>query len=229
MTEPRLVGIRACVFDAYGTLFDVAAAAAHCQAELGERWQPLAETWRVRQLQYSWLRSVMGDYVDFWQVTGDALDYAMASLGLDDPDLRERLMALYLRLDAYPEVPAVLRRLKDAGFKTAVLSNGAPNMLDAAVANAGIGDLLDAVISVDELKIFKPAMAVYQLAVERLDVAAGQISFQSSNAWDAHAASRFGFRVVWCNRFGQARERLPGAPDFEVKTLDELPAIVGAA
>jgi len=227
MTAPRLQDIGACVFDAYGTLFDVNAAAQHCAEELGEQWQPLANLWRLRQVEYTWLRSVMGEYVDFLQVTADALDFAMDSLGLAEPALQQRLLDLYLQLDAYPEVPTVLRRLKAAGMKTAVLSNGAPNMLDAAVANAGIADLLDAVLSVDKLRVFKPAPAVYQLAVDRLGVDAPAISFQSSNAWDAHAASNFGFRVVWVNRFGQARERLPGAPDVELQTLEALPDVVG--
>lgn len=224
----RLADIGACVFDAYGTLFDVNAAAQHCQAELGDKWQPLAETWRSRQLQYTWLRSLMSQYVDFWQVTGEALDFSLASLKIDDANLRQRLMDLYLQLDCYPEVPEVLKTLKSAGMRTAILSNGSPKMLDAAVANAGIGDHLDAVISVDQLRVFKPKMEVYQLAVDQLGVPAGRISFQSSNAWDAHAASVFGFKVVWCNRFGQAREGLPGSPDREVTSLDALPAIVGA-
>ncbi|MEQ9641721.1 MAG: haloacid dehalogenase type II [Alphaproteobacteria bacterium] len=225
----RLADIGACVFDAYGTLFDVNGAAQACQAELGDNWQPLAETWRTRQLQYTWLRGLMDQYVDFWQVTGEALDFALASLKIDDADLRQRLMDLYLKLDCYPEVPGVLKTLQAAGTRTAILSNGSPKMLAAAVDNAGIGGDLDAVISVDQLRVFKPKMEVYQLAVDQLGVPAGQISFQSSNAWDAHAASVFGFKVVWCNRFGQAREGLPGSPDLEVQSLDDLPAIVGAA
>jgi len=229
MTAIRLEGIRACVFDAYGTLFDVAAAARHCAAELGERWQPLAETWRTRQLQYSWQRSLMGAYADFWQLTGDALDFALDSQGIRDARLRARLLDLYLTLDAYPEVPQVLARLRAAGLKTAILSNGSPAMLASAAEHAGIASLLDAVLSVDELRVYKPAMAVYRMAVERLGVPAEAISFQSSNAWDAHAASHFGFRVVWCNRFGQAPERLPGRPDAEVKTLAALPGILGLA
>ncbi len=229
MTQTRLDGVRACVFDAYGTLFDVNAAASRCQAELGDKWLPLAETWRGRQLQYTWLRSLQDDYVDFWRVTGDALDFAMASLGLDDADLRERLMQLYLALDAYPEVAETLARLKAGGMRTAILSNGSPKMLAAAVENAGLGDSLDAVLSVDELGVYKTSPRVYQLAVDRLGVDANQISFQSSNAWDAHAGSAFGFRVCWINRFGQTRERLPGAPDVELSTLADLPAIVGVA
>ncbi len=221
--------VDACVFDAYGTLFDVNAAAQHCADSLGDQWQPLAELWRGRQLQYTWLRSLMGAYVDFWQITADSLDFSLDNLGIDDPPLRARLLELYLELDAYPEVPDMLRRLKGAGLKTAILSNGSPDMLASAVANAGIGDLLDAVISVDALGVFKPAPAVYQSAVDTLAVAPGRISFQSSNAWDAHAASHFGFQVIWVNRFGQAVERLPGRPDATLEDLEGLPGLVGAA
>lgn len=227
MAEAQFGGIKACVFDAYGTLFDVNAAAQHCAGELGDKWQPLANLWRLRQLEYTWLRSLMGAYVDFWQITAEALDFAMASLDIADNGMRQRLLDLYLQLDAYPEVPAVLQALKAGGFKTAVLSNGSPEMLRSAVDNAGIGDSLDAVLSVHELGIFKPAPAVYQLAVDRLGVAAAEVSFQSSNAWDAHAASHFGFRVAWINRFGQARERLPGAPDAELSDLNALLPTLG--
>jgi len=227
MTD-KLEGIAACVFDAYGTLFDVNAAAAHCAEDLGDKWQPLANLWRLRQVEYSWLRSVMGAYVDFWQLTGDALDFAMASLDIDDRALRQRLMDLYLQLDAYAEVPEILAALKAAGQKTAILSNGSPDMLASAVNNAGIGDRLDAVLSVHELGTFKPSPRVYQLAVDRLGVRADQIAFQSSNAWDAHAAAHFGFKVIWINRFGQARERLPGELSAELTSLHEMPALVGA-
>ena len=136
--------IRACVFDAYGTLFDYASAAARCRDVLGDRIGPLTALWRDKQLQYSWLRALQSRHADFWQVTGDALDFALDTLGLDDPQLRARLMDLYRTLDAFPEVPAMLQRLKAAGLKTAILSNGSPDMLDAAVNKAGIGDLLDA-------------------------------------------------------------------------------------
>ncbi len=228
MSPARLQNIQACVFDAYGTLFDVNAAAGHCSAELGDKWQPLAELWRGRQLQYTWLRSLMADYVDFWQITGDALDFAMASLGIEDAALRQRLMDLYLQLDAYPEVPDVLAALKRAGMKTAVLSNGSPGMLRSAVENAGIARHLDAVISVDPLRVYKPSVVVYAEVERQLGVAPASVSFQSSNSWDAHGASAFGFKVVWVNRFGQAVERLPGRPDVMLETLDDLPAVVGA-
>ena len=227
MTTAKIDGIGACVFDAYGTLFDVNAAAQHCAADLGDKWLPLAELWRGRQLQYTWLRSLMENYADFWQVTGEALDFAMEALEIDDAALRDRLMELYLQLDAYPEVSSVLQRLRAGGMKTAILSNGSPKILAAAVTNAGIGGSLDAVISVDSIKIYKTAPPVYQMAVDQLGVPASEICFQSSNAWDAHAASNFGFKVVWVNRFGQARERLPGKPDVLLKDFMELPNLVG--
>lgn len=220
-------GIRACVFDAYGTLFDVAAAATRCSDVLGAKAAPLSELWRRKQLEYTWLRAAQNRHADFWQVTGDALDFALETLGLADDSLRARLMALYRTLDAFPEVPATLRRLKDAGLKTAILSNGTPEMLTAAVAQAGIGSLLDQILSVESVGIYKPAPAVYRLAVDTLEIPADAIAFQSSNAWDIHAASAFGMKTVWCNRSGQRREHLPGAPDREIKTLAELPALLG--
>lgn len=229
MSGGRLEGIRACVFDAYGTLFDYASGAARCRDVLGNRFDRLAALWRDKQLQYTWLRAAQNRHADFWQVTGDALDFALETLGIADGQgaLRQRLMDCYLTLDAFPEVPEILRQLKAAGFATAILSNGTPAMLAAAVQNAGIGSALDHVLSVEEVGAFKPAPAVYQLAVDRLGVPPSAIAFQSSNAWDVHAASAFGLRTVWCNRSGQRRERLPGAPDLEIATLVELPELLG--
>src|SRR5262249_2320406 len=187
----------------------------------------LTVLWRDKQLQYTWLRSLAGHYADFWQVTGDALDFALETLGIDRPGLRDRLMTLYLTLEAFPEVPDVLRRLKQGGLRTAILSNGSPKMLDAIVKGNNLEALVDAVLSVDEVGVYKTHPKVYQLTLDRIGVSAAQISFQSSNAWDAYAASAFGMRVVWCNRYGQRRERLPGTPDHEVLSLAELPALVG--
>jgi 2-haloacid dehalogenase len=221
-----ITGIRACVFDAYGTLFDFAAAAKACGDALAGKGEALTQLWRDKQLQYTWLRAAQNRHADFWQVTGDALDFALETLGIADAPLRERLMRLYRQLDAFPEVPAVLQRLKAAGFATAILSNGTPDMLADAVRHAGIGNSLDHVLSVEAVGVFKPAPAVYRLAVERLGVPAAAIAFQSSNAWDIHTASAFGMRTVWCNRSGQRRERLPGAPDREVRTLAELPTLL---
>jgi 2-haloacid dehalogenase len=224
-----LRGVQGCVFDAYGTLFDFAAAARNCRDVLGDDIDRLTALWRDKQLQYTWLRAAQGRHADFWQVTGDALDFALETLGLTKPELRDRLMSLYLTLDLFPEVLGVLDQLKAAGMRTAILSNGSPAMLDAAVKAAKLETLLDAVLSVEEVGVYKPHPRVYQLAVDRLGIPASAISFQSSNAWDAYAASAFGMQVVWCNRYGQRRERLPGSPDREIKSLAELPALVRAA
>ncbi len=228
MSAP-LAGVRACVFDAYGTLFDVGSAVTACRdSSLADRGTALSALWREKQLQYTWLRAVQGRHVDFWQVTGDALDFALETLRLGDRQLRERLMNLYLTLAAYPEVPQVLQRLKSAALEVAILSNGSPEMLRAAVAAAGIGAMVDAVISVEEAGVYKPHRKVYQLAVDRLALEPGRICFLSANAWDAWAAAAFGLRVVWCNRARQPPERLPGRPDHEIISLAELPALVGA-
>ena len=224
-----LRGVQGCVFDAYGTLFDFAAAARNCRDVLGDDIDRLTALWRDKQLQYTWLRAAQGRHADFWQVTGDALDFALETLGVTKPGLRDRLMSLYLTLDPFPEVSGVLARLKAAGMRTAILSNGSPAMLDAAVKAAKLETLLDAVLSVEEVGVYKPHPKVYQLAVDRLGIPASAISFQSSNAWDAYAASAFGMQVVWCNRYGQRCERLPGSPNREIRSLTDLPALVGAA
>lgn len=229
MPSPAIPGIKACVFDAYGTLFDVNGAAAACARDIGDRWPAFSDTWRLKQLSYTWLRSLMGHYADFWQVTGDALDFAMAAHGLTDAALRRRLMDLYLTLPAYPDVAATLARLKTAGLRTAILSNGSPAMLKAAVDSAGIAGLLDAVLSVDALHVYKPDPRVYRLATDAFAITPSEVCFQSSNAWDAHAAKAVGFRVVWCNRSGQGPERLPGPPDAEVRSLAELPGLLGVS
>jgi 2-haloacid dehalogenase len=221
-------GIQACVFDAYGTLFDYASAALCCREALGDKFERLNSLWREKQLQYTWLRSLEKAHVDFWQVTGVALDFAMDSLELSDAALRDRLMALYLELELFPEVRNTLTRLRASGLQIAILSNGSPAMLRAIVERNGIAHLLDGVFSAEDVGVYKPHAEVYNLAVEQLRLDRSAISFQSANAWDAHAASVFGMHVVWCNRNGQCPERLPGKPDYEVKTLAELPAILAA-
>ncbi len=225
----ELEGVRACVFDAYGTLFDFAAAGERCRKELGEQTDALSEIWRTKQLQYTWLRSLMGHHRDFWQVTTDALDFALDALDIDDDKLRERLLTLYMELDPYPEVKRALATLRKAEVRTAILSNGSPSMLAAAVRSAGIESLLDEVISVEDVGIFKPHPNVYKLVQQRLGVEPADIAYQSSNSWDACAASAFGFRAVWVNRSGQPRERIPKQPLLELKTLSDLPALVGGA
>lgn len=196
MSHPRFVNIGACVFDAYGTLFDFNAAATRFEAELGGKAAKLSEIWRAKQLQYTWLRSLVDDYADFWTVTGEALDYALDAVDINDEEVRSKLLNAYLTLDAYPEVPEMLQTLKSAGVRTAILSNGSPVMLDAAVKAAGLEDLLDATLSVEDVGIFKPHRSVYQLALGVLGISAERVSFQSSNSWDAAGAAHFGFRVA---------------------------------
>jgi 2-haloacid dehalogenase len=219
-------GIEACVFDAYGTLFDVHSAVARLGARVGERADALSQLWRGKQLEYTWLRALMGRHADFWQVTGDALDYALARTGVD-ATLREPLLQAYRALDAYPEVPDTLRRLRAGGLKTAILSNGEPRMLGAAARSARIAELLDAILSVEEVGVFKPHPKVYQLALDRLGVRPDQIAFQSSNAWDVSGAAAFGLRAVWINRHGMPPERLPGVAEHELRDLSGLPVLLG--
>ena len=222
-----LTGIEACVFDAYGTLLDVRSATARLAHELDGKAEQVGTLWRQRQLEYTWLRSLMRRHGDFWAVTRDALDHAFGALGLrDDDDLKNRLMDAYLSLDAYPDVAPALAELRRAGMRTAILSNGTPAMLKAGVRSAGIGDSLDAVLSVEDVGIFKPDPSVYQLACDRLGLERDRICFVSSNGWDVAGAATFGFQTVWLNRFDQERDRLPGGPRLILRGLDALPALV---
>lgn len=223
--------ISTCIFDAYGTLFDVASAARAAAAEPGQEalvalWPKLAEDWRRKQLEYSWLRAVMDRHADFWTVTADALDWALEAAGLDDAVLRDRLLALYRELAAYPEVPAVLAALKGGGLATAILSNGSPVMLAAAVRSAGIGALLDDVLSVESVGVFKPHARVYGLVAERFGCARHEVLFVSSNGWDAAAASAYGFRTAWVNRANQPVDRLPARPHHVLADLTPIPDLV---
>ena len=220
--------VRACLFDAYGTLFDFNSAVSACPEVPADARPKLSEIWRAKQLQYTWLRGLMGRHADFWKVTGAALDYALDSVGLDIPGVHARLMGLYRELDCYPDVPAMLKTLKAAGMRTAILSNGTPEMLAAAVDHAGLSDVMDMVISVEEVGVFKPHPSVYRHAEDRLGLTASEISFQSANAWDAQAAAAFGYRTVWINRTGAPPERLPWPPDAVIPSLAALPALVGA-
>ncbi len=219
--------IGACVFDAYGTLVDFNSAVERSRDRLGDKADALGALWRRKQLEYTWLRSLMDRYEDFWRVTGDALDYSLAALGIDDAALRDDLMALYRNIEPYPDAIATLETLKRAGMRTAILSNGSPEMLAAAAESAGLAGLLDDLISVHAAGIYKPHASVYQLAVDRIGVAAGRICFQSANAWDIAGAAAFGFHAVWINRAAQPTERLPDGPAAELESLAGLPALLG--
>lgn len=219
--------ITTAVFDAYGTLFDVSAAARALAEEPGQKalaavWQKLAADWRIKQLSYSWLRAVSGDYVSFWDVTKDALDWALEAHDLTDPELRERLLALYWELAPYPEVPDMLGELRTKGIATAILSNGSKDMLNGAVHSAGLIDLLDTVLSVEDVGNFKPDRRVYDMVGARFGVAPDQVLFVSSNGWDAAAAAAYGFHVLWVNRANEPVDRLPGQPQHQARDLSGL-------
>jgi len=223
--------ITTCVFDAYGTLFDVGAAARNAATQpgrekLAEKAAELAEHWRLKQLQYSWLRAVTGDYTSFWEVTQNGLDWALEKTGLDgDMELREVLLALYWELSAYKEVPMMLAKLKAAGKKTAILSNGSPDMLEGAVDFAGIRTYLDAVISVEDVGIFKPAPKVYELVEQQMGCSRDEVLFVSSNGWDAACATGFGFQTAWVNRAGEPMDRLPWTPAHTLSDLTTIPEL----
>ena len=227
------MAITTCIFDAYGTLFDVAAAARLAAKEpefgaLRDTWAEVAKHWRLKQLQYSWLRAVAGAHTDFWQVTQDGLDWALEATGLDtDADLRQRLLDLYWELQAYPEVPQMLADLKAGGRSTGILSNGSPAMLDGAVQSAGIGDRLDAVLSVESVGVFKPHRAVYDLVAGHFGCDPSEVLFVSSNGWDAAAAAGYGFRTAWVNRAKEPVDRLPWKPDVILNDLTTIPAEAG--
>ncbi|WP_334175281.1 haloacid dehalogenase type II [Pseudoxanthobacter sp.] len=209
------------VFDAYGTLFDVhAAVRRHAQA-VGPAADRLSDLWRRKQLEYSWIRALMGHYRDFWQLTEDALDFAFAATPEADPSTRAVLLDAYRTLDVYPEVYEVLTALKAGGARLAILSNGTPKMLASAVASARLGDAIDEVISVDEIATYKTAQTVYDLVATRFRVFPDAVSFQSSNRWDVAGATAYGFRTVWINRTGQPEEY----PDLKPAAV--LPSLKG--
>lgn len=228
------MAITTCVFDAYGTLFDVAAAARQAANEpefsaIRDRWADLANHWRLKQLQYTWLRALSGAHTDFWEVTGNGLDWALEAMNLDgDPKLRDRLLDLYWQLQAYPEVPEMLGTLKSLGLQTAILSNGSPDMLQGAVRSAGIGDVLDDVLSVESVGVFKPDPRVYDLVGQRFGCDKSDVLFVSSNGWDAAAAAGYGFNSVWVNRMGEPVDRLPWQAANTLSDLSSVPQLASA-
>lgn len=225
---PTGATIRAIAFDAYGTLFDVYSVAATADAAFPGRGTELAALWRDRQIEYTWLRTMSGRYADFLQVTGDALDFACARLGLAlDADTRARLLAQYEVLAAFPENGAALHRLKALGLPLAILSNGTPSMLASAVESAGFSGIFDHVLSVDAVQQFKTASAAYQLGPEAFGCPAQEILFVSSNSWDVCGATWFGYTTFWVNRTGLPPERLGVDPTAEGRSLDDLVAFVG--
>lgn len=223
MATKAFSGVKSVFFDAYGTLFNVHAPVARVAGRIGEKADSLSRLWRQKQLEYTWLRSLMGAHADFWQVTGDALDYALQAMGIDEPRLKDELMQLYLELEAYDDARVALSGLEEAGLETGILSNGSPEMLEAAVESAGLAGSLDHVLSVESVGIYKPKPSVYRMALEAARAEApAEVGFVSANTWDAQAAAHFGFTVARIDRFDLKEERLPGRPAVTIESLAAL-------
>jgi 2-haloacid dehalogenase len=210
------------VFDAYGTLFDVHSAVTRFRTDIGQHAETMSDMWRIKQLEYTWTRTLMGEYRDFRALTAEALDYAAARFGGLSGSLREKLIAAYERLDAFPDAVPTLRRLKNSGAQTAILSNGTPDMLENAVHSAGLSSVIDRILSVDAVRRFKTAPETYALVDEAFGAPRGTVSFQSSNRWDIAGATKFGFRTVWINRARQADEYADLPPSAVLANLDGL-------
>ena len=226
-TQEKLEGIQAMVFDAYGTLFDVNSSVGKLASEIGEKAQRLSALWRQKQLEYTWLRSLIGVHADFWQVTREALDFALAEQSIDDPGLADELMTFYLKLDAYPDVDPAITALRQKGKRLAILSNGSPSMLEAMVRHAGLEKHFEHVLSVEEVAIYKPSRRVYRLALQKLHLQdAPSVCFVSANTWDAQAAAQFGFQVVRIARAPKRDDNIPGKPARIIESLSELANLV---
>ena len=209
------------VFDAYGTLFDVDHACKEMAIQLGDNWNKLSSIWRQKQLEYSWLHNSMKNYVSFWQITKDSLEYAMNSLSINSVKIKNELIDLYFKIGAFEEVKEVLKKIKKNKIKTAILSNGSYDMLNSAVKNSKFDELINEIISVDECEKFKPHRDVYQLVIDKFNINKKNCIFFSSNCWDIHGASNFGFQTVWVNRKKNIDELLPGQVDDQVQSLKE--------
>ena len=209
------------VFDAYGTLFDVDHACKEMAIQLGDNWEKLSSIWRQKQLEYSWLHNSMNKYNSFWKITKDSLEYAMNSLSMNSVKIKNELLDLYFKIDAFEVVEEVLKKIKKNKIKTAILSNGSYDMLNSAVKNSKFDELISEVISVDECKKFKPHRDVYNLVIDKFNINKKNYIFFSSNCWDIHGASNFGFQTVWVNRKKNIDELLPGKVDDQVQSLKE--------
>lgn len=222
--------IKAIAFDLYGTLFDVHSVAVQCDEQFPGRGQEISNVWRQKQLEYTWLRSLMNRYIPFEHVTEEALRFTIRHLGLElDERACRSLSDAYLRLQAYPEVPDALRALRDRGLKLAILSNGSPHSIDAVVTNAGLRNSFDHLLSVDPVRVYKPDNRAYELAEQTFGVGRREILFVSSNAWDATGARYFGFPTCWINRGGKTFEEMGQRPDWEVNGLDRLVTLFASA
>ena len=217
--------IKAIIFDAYGTLFDVNSAAEKCKDKIGDKWEAFANYWRTTQLEYTWLRSLMKRHKDFWQVTEDSLDKSMKVFNIDN-SMRNELLDLYKILSPYPEVPEILKSLKEKNYKLSILSNGTPSLLNELVKSNNLENLFDDVFSIEEVGIYKPDSKVYDLPIKKYKIKNNEVAFLSANTWDVSGGGNYGFNSIWVNRNNSIFDNLDYRPQYEVKSLKELINII---
>ena len=217
--------IKAIIFDAYGTLFDVNSAAEKCKDKIGDKWEPFANFWRTTQLEYTWLRSLMGRHKDFWQVTEDSLDKSMKAFNIDS-SMKNELLNLYKILSPYKEVSETLKALKEKKFKLAILSNGTPSLLNELVKKNNLNDLFDDIFSIEEVGVYKPDSKVYDIPVKKYKIKKDEIAFLSANTWDVSGGGNYGYQAIWVNRNNNIFDNLDYKPTNEIKSLKELTNLI---
>ena len=217
--------IKAIIFDAYGTLFDVNSAAEKCKDKIGDKWEPFANFWRTTQLEYTWLRSLMKRHKDFWQITEDSLDKSMMAFNIN-PKMKDELLNLYKVLSPFQEVPETLKTLKEKNFKLAILSNGTPSLLNQLVKSNNLDNLFDDLFSIEEVKIYKPDSKVYDLPIKKYEIKKNEVAFLSANTWDASGAGNYGYNAIWVNRNNNIFDYLDYKPNNQIKSLTELTSLI---
>ena len=217
--------IKAIIFDAYGTLFDVNSAAEICKDKIGDRWEPFANFWRTTQLEYTWLRSLMRRHKDFWQITEDSLDKSMKAFSID-PKMKNELLNLYTTLSSYKEVPETLKILKEKKFKLAILSNGTPSLLNQLIKSNNLDNLFDDLFSIEDVKIYKPDPKVYDIPIKKYQIEKNEVAFLSANTWDVSGGGNYGYNSIWVNRNKNVFDKLDYTPNFEIRDLSKLIDII---
>ena len=217
--------VKAIIFDAYGTLFDVNSAAEKCKDKIGDKWEPFANFWRTTQLEYTWLRSLMGRHKDFWQITEDSLDKSMKAFNIDS-SMKNELLNLYKILSPYKEVSETLKALKEKKFKLAILSNGTPSLLNELVKSNNLNDLFDDIFSIEEVGVYKPDSKVYDIPVKKYKIKNDEIAFLSANTWDVSGGGNYGYQAIWVNRNNNIFDNLDYKPTNEIKSLKELTNLI---
>ena len=217
--------VKAIIFDAYGTLFDVNSAAEKCKDKIGDKWEPFANFWRTTQLEYTWLRSLMGRHKDFWQVTEDSLDKSMKAFNIDS-SMKNELLNLYKILSPYKEVSETLKALKEKKFKLAILSNGTPSLLNELVKSNNLNNLFDDIFSIEEVGVYKPVSKVYDIPVKKYKIKKDEITFLSANTWDVSGGGNYGYQAIWVNRNNNIFDNLDYKPTNEIKSLKELTNLI---